>query len=497
MHGFLPFALVCLSAALPTDDPLARFEVAWTAKLPWQTVVDLTAQKGESWDDKLQAAFAALPKTGGVVYLPAGTYAFTSTIRLPSGVILRGATPKQLDARKDDFAPPTRLIFPRYVPRFDGEGTPLDSAFKGIHLAQPGQASQAGLVYLALERGHVRFDDAGDATHTAGSRLFVVGCLLTNAAVADPRIPDKALKQPGWVRFTDRHHAAIHVRGSDLLIAANRLPQSGQENFTMKKVPVRQGKAEVILDEVVFDYDNRPGLYINDYGLGGAGASDPNGTPQTHPWGFRRGIIIRDNYLYHTGRCAIAFAGDGVVCQGNVVRFAPDVYRPTVTGRDRSTGASTNDNRAVQMRGWRWIVKDNDYVVHRNIAADRKYRINDGEGLMHEDHVNSTVKDSVLEGNRGNTYISIYKTAGIDGLIVRNNQIADGIMVVADRNKSRHECKNVRIENNLTSGGPIQLGGEPASNNVIRGNKSTKPAKLILRALAEVKDNQGFTQTEK
>ena len=497
MNGLIPFLALCLSNTLPTEDALARFELAWTAKLPWANVVDLTAQKGDSWDDKLQAAFAALPKTGGVVYLPPGTYNFTRTIRLPSGVILRGATPKQLDARKDDFAPPTRLVFPRYVPKFEGDGTLISSAFKGIHLATPGKASRCGLVYLALERGHVRFDDAGDAQHTAGSQLFVVGCLLTHAAVADPRIPDKKIHQPGWVRFTDRHHAAIHVRGSELLIAANRLPQSGQENFTMKNYPVRQGNKEVVLDEVVFDYDNRPGLYVNDYGLGGAGASDPNGTPETHPWGFRKGIVIRDNYLYQTGRCAIAFAGDGVLCQGNVIRFAAGVYRPTVTGRDRSTGASTNDNRAVQMRGWRWMVKDNDYLVYRNLAADRKYYINDGEGLMHEDHVNSTVKDSLLEGNRGNTYISIYKTAGIDGLIVRNNTIADGIMVVADRNKSRHECRNVRIEGNTTAGGRIHLAGEPSSGNVIRNNKSTKPAKLIVQATAELKDNEGFTPAEK
>jgi hypothetical protein len=497
MDVFLPLVYLCLSAPAPTDDALQRFELPWTGKLPWATVRDLTTEKGDTWDDKLQAALDALAKTGGVVYLPAGTYPFTRTIRLPSGVILRGATPKQLDARKDDFAPPTRLVFPRYVPKLDGDGTPLASAFKGIHLAQPGKASGTGVLFLALERGHLRFDDAGDAAHTAGSRLFVVGCVLTNAAVADPKIPDAALKQPAWLRFTDRHHAAIHVRGSDLLIAGNRLPKSGQENFTMKNFPVRQGKKDVTLDEVVFDYDNRPGLYINDYGLGGAGGNGPDGTPETHPWGFRKGIIIRDNYLYHTGRCAIAFAGDGVRCQGNVIRFAPDVYRPTATGRDRTTGASTNDNRAVQMRGWRWTVKDNDYEVHRNLAADRKYRINDGEGLMHEDHVNSTVKDSVLEGNRGNTYLSIYKTAGIDGLIVRNNTIADGIMVVADRNKSRHKCKNVRIEGNTTAGGPIHLGGDPSEGNVIRNNKSTKPAKLILRATVEQKDNEGFTRAER
>jgi hypothetical protein len=493
----MAWILLLALAAPPKDDPLARFDLSWTAKLPWATVRDVTAEKGTSWDDKFQSAFDALAKTGGVVYVPPGTYELKQTLKLPSGVLLRGATPRQTDARKDDFAPTSRLVFPRFVPRFSGEGTPIDSAFKGIHLAHPGKASDTGVVYLHLERGHIRFDDAGDAAHTAGARLFVVGCLLRHAAVADPRIPDASVMQPAWLRYTDRHHAAIHVRGSDLLIAGNRVPKSGEENFTMKEYPVRAGKMRVVLDEVVFDYDNRPGLYVNDYGLGGAGASGPDGTPETHPWGFRKGIIIRDNYLYHTGRCAIAFAGDGVLCQGNVIRFAPDVYRPTATGRDRTTGASTNDNRAVQMRGWRWVVKDNDYEVHRNIAADRKYRINDGEGLMHEDHVNSTVKDSILEGNRGNTYISIYKTAGIDGLIVRNNTIADGIMVVADRNKSRHECKKVLVEKNVTAGGPITLAGEPSSGNIIRGNRSSKPAKLILRATAEVTENEGFTRAEK
>ena len=78
------------------------------------------------------------------------------------------------------------------------------------------------------------------------------------------------------------------------------------------------------------------------------------------------------------------------------------------------------------MRGWRWVVDGNDYQVHRNWAFDRKYKINDGEGLMHEDHVNSTIHDSVLTNNRGNTYLSLYKTAGIDGLLVEGNDIRLG-----------------------------------------------------------------------
>ena len=73
--------------------------------------------------------------------------------------------------------------------------------------------------------------------------------------------------------------------------------------------------------------------------------------------------MIRDNYIYSTGRTAIAFTGDEVVCAGNVVRFQKDVWRQTNTGLKETSGSSTNDNRAVQMHGYRWRVEDNDYEV--------------------------------------------------------------------------------------------------------------------------------------
>ncbi len=171
--------------------------------------------------------------------------------------------------------------------------------------------------------------------------------------------------------------------------------------------------------------------------------------------------------------------------------------------------ARTNDNRAVEMRGWRWRVSGNDYVVHRNWAYDRKYRINDGEGLMHEDHVNSTIHDSVLTNNRGNTYLSLYKTAGIDGLLIEGNEIllddgrqtiADGaaIFVSADRNSGRYPCRNVRIVENRTSGGGILIAGSPAENNEVKSNRyvGRGKAKIYNRAEAEIADNVGFLVEE-
>ena len=62
------------------------------------------------------------------------------------------------------------------------------------------------------------------------------------------------------------------------------------------------------------------------------------------------------------------------------------------------------------------------------VWIDDDYPINDGEGLMHEDHCNSAIVDSRLVGNRVNSYLSIYKCGPIDGLhqIFNNDRIGPG-----------------------------------------------------------------------
>ncbi|MBE0535586.1 MAG: hypothetical protein IH624_07940 [Phycisphaerae bacterium] len=486
---------LCAAGIAPTDNPVKRYGLNWTDEIAWDNVVRIEDAAGVTTAEKLAAAQAVLAaKGGGVVYFSARTYTFEDSIFVADGVVLRGADPAgTVDARQEAYAPATRFEFPKYLPKFEGEGTPIATAFKGIHLMQPEAASNCGIVNIAINRGHIAFEEA--AEHAAGRNRIVYGCVLRNAAAADTRVPDLKAGQHGWQRFTNRHRAAITVKAAEnILIANNRLPRSGDDNFIMDNFVVQRG----VLDGVVFDYDNRPGMYVNDYGIGGGGGADPKGTPETHPWGFRKGIVIRENYLYMTGRCAISFTGDGVVCADNVVRFADNVWRPTTTGTNRTTGSATNDNRAVQMRGWRWSVTGNDFIVHRNWAADRKYRINDGEGLMHEGHVNSTIKDSRLAGNRGNAYLSLYKTAGVDGLVIENNDIRTGggiaaIYVNANRNADTHPCRNVRIVNNTTAGSGILIAGEPGEKNVIQGNRHIGGGGTIVNeAAAELADNTGY-----
>jgi len=498
-------------AAPPTNNPTAHLGLDWTREIRWANVVDVTQAPGASIMEKLASAQARVAAAGGgVVYFPPGVYRFPDSIQLKNGVVLRGADPAPGSrAVEENYTLSSQLEFPRYVFKAEGEGTPTSTAFKGIYLEDPPGASNCGVVNLAINRGHIHFKESAD--HTCGRRRLVFGCVLRNAARAWDTVPNLQIGQKPWQRWTVGYmNAAIDVKSAeDALIANNRLPRSGEDNFTMNGyVLLDRSRKPVEVDGVVFDYDNRAGIYLNHYGIGGPGGQGPDGTPETHPFGFRKGLIIRDNYVFNTGRCAIGFCGDGVQCLNNVIRFPRGVIRKTVTGQHLSAGSSTNDNRAVEMRGWRWVVSGNDYEVHRNIAADGIYAINDGEGLMHEDHVNSTIKDSVLSRNRGNAYLSLYKTAGIDGLLIEANEIhidpgAGGeaaITVDACRVNEPFPCRNVRILNNTVSGQGISISGsrEGSTGNVIRGNRGVgrpegKPAYLIRnQANAVVEGNEGF-----
>ncbi len=490
----------CPPLAAPTDNPVSKYKLPWTEQFKWNQVFDINDFEGKTPESKFRAAQkAASAKGGGVIFFPEGLYCFSESLKLKDGIVIRGADPKKVtDARKDDYEPKTRFEFPRYKPKLSGNGTPIDTAFKGIYLEEPTTASNCGIVNVSINRGHIHFAEGDD--HTCGKNRLVYGCKLRNAAVADKHVPSAKIGQHAWQRFTARHHAAIHVKSAEnVLIANNRLPQSGDDNFVQKGYILRGRKGKMVVDEgVTFDYDNRPGLYINDFGIGPGGGNGTAGTPKTYPWGFRKGIVIRDNYIYCSGRCAIAFTGDGTICADNVVRFPKGLKRWTATGQRNCTGSSTNDNRAVQMRGYRWVVTGNDYVVHSNIAMPSRYRINDGEGLMHEAHVNSAIVDSKLINNKGNAYISLYRVHGIDGLIVKGNHIKSkgriqAIFVLSGFFKRKFPCKNVTIEDNVTENSGILIEGNPASNNVVRNNRHIGTGGVIRNnAKAKLRNNKGY-----
>ncbi len=507
--GLLLSGGLCAAGHAPIDNPVKRYALDWTDEIKWAQTVCLYDFKGGTPAEKLAVAQALLaPNGGGIVYFPAGTYRFHDSIRLADGVILRGADPDGVvDARREGYAPPTRFEFPKYVPTFEGAGTPKETAFKGIVLADPESASSCGVVNIWINCGHIHFEHGVQARNR-----LVYGCVLQNAALIDEKVPDVTAGQHAWQRFTKWHQAAIDVYvQANALVANNRLPKS-TDHFLQKGyvVVARDGaKTSVTIEEGVwFDYDNRAGICLNGYCIGGGGGLDPKGTPERYPLGFCRGLVISDNYIWSTGRTAIEFTGDGTVCSFNVIRFRPNVRRWTNTGIGMASGSSTNDNRAITARGWGYTVEGNDYLCYRNVAAKGPYYINDGEGIMHEGHCNSAIRNSRIINNKGNAYMSIFHTAGIDGLLIAGNDIRPegpgtdvkiaSIYVNANRQNEKFFCRDVQIINNITAGSGILIAGEPNEKNVIRGNRHVGSVGTIINeAGAVVQDNEGYVPGER
>jgi hypothetical protein len=522
----------------PTDNPVRSFYEfnhkvpRWTDELPWGVVVSVADYEGSAGERFRQAQRDVLQRGGGVVYFPAGTWRFEDNLVLESGCIIRGAAPTGVTSAKDEgYEPPTRFEFPKYEPTFEGEGTPIDTAFKNIRLGTPSSASNCGVVHVAVNRAHIHLGErhAPDQglSHVAGHNRLVFGCKLTNTAYIDRSIPYTDFGQHAWQRYIHRHRAAIHVNAeANLLVANNRMPRSGEDNFLMKdyvlltpldgntkafKPGNREARKVVVEEGVLFDFDNRPCIYANDYGdMGPHGDGVPNGTPDRYPHGFRRGIVIRDNYCFATGRTCISFSGDGTVCADNIIRIPDGIWRPTCKGYETSNASSTNDNRAIRCRGWRWTVSGNDYSVHANRTFNRKHGIGDGEGIMHENHENSIVLGSRVINNKGNAYICFWRVS-VDGLLVEGNDIdlVDHNPPITVRGRKRHNpakvvVRNVRIVNNVTRASRkrdrdwlltgILVSGDVTEDVVIRGNRheGPEPGYIVNEADAQLESNEGY-----
>ncbi len=115
---------------------------------------------------------------------------------------------------------------------------------------------------------------------------------------------------------------------------------------------------------------------------------------------------------FGTGCTAIRSSGDGAYSGHSVVR-------PQNNGKNMDT--FTNNNRAIEVRGWRWTIERNDYEVYSNFnLAGHAY--GDGEGIMHEAFNNVDLRDSRLIGNRGNRCLCVWRIP-VDGLLIQDNDI--------------------------------------------------------------------------
>ncbi len=530
--------------APPRNDPVAHYGLAWTGDFVWDRVLPVTAVEGADWDARIRAGCARLAaEGGGVLYLPAGDYELSDHIRLPSGVVLRGAAPVATgtrnyrigrppapvcDAHDRRFRPPTRLLFPRYRFAAEGEGTPIADAFKGILLAGREAGRQVGVVHLAIEHGHLRLGSRETlAADWHGERdtgrFLVFGCLLRNSAVAGTDVPREW--QHPWQRWSDPRVGAITAFASaDVLVANNRVPLSGDDDFIMpgyrvySSIRARRKGEDPIAREVRFDYDNRSGVRVNAMPVlpqlaiwarhAEIQAAHAAGTVEGSlaPGSLATGIVVADNAIASTGRAAIKCGGRGTRILRNRIRFEPEVVRATTGGRWMD--GHSNGNRAIEIRGWEWEIADNDYEVYSNRTPDgMKY--NDGEGIMHEAWENVGIRDSRLTGNVGNAYLCVWRVP-VRGLLVAGNRIRidPGFHAIFVNGQARPASKRfidlpvteVSILGNTTQGSGIASVGQGTGNR-IAGNRHVPlpggPGLLVDEVGAERTDNRGYALSKK
>ena len=486
----------------PDRRPAFIADVAWTRQILWQQVLNLHKVPGADWDERIEYGQRLLKAVGGgVLFLPAGEYRLKEEILLEDRVVLRGEPFRAADATGVGVPRGTRLLFPAH--RFGRIDEPFDhrDGFRRIRTRES-SASRCGLVDLDLDHG--RIEMRCPRYGPIGSQRLVVGCRLRHAVAIDESLPDLSIGQLRGQRFTDRGRAAVEVDGLfDVLVAGNSIePSSGsvvQRGYVLDTRGGEPGRRDV-----VFDYDNRSGLLVNFFTAGGERFGRRwNGNRWNRPYSFRRGLLIRDNAVFSTGRPAIGFSGQGVVCERNSIRFRPGVVRHTVDGRKISLGSSTNGNRAIEARGHGWSILNNQFEVHSNRTEEGDYTLNDGEGILHEDHANSTVVGARAIGNVGNANISVYRVGAIDGLEVSGNELRlaraqrgrpFAIYVSALRGEHLNSCGGAAVHDNVVESGGILMRGRDAGENRITDNRCLDvPQELVNEASAELRGNVGFS----
>ena len=531
----------CLSALLlsqdiqddiPGDNPARKYEVQWTEGLPWANVkiMDPSDADPDNSFKKLQEELVS--EGGGIIYFPPGQYHFRDHLLVESNIILRGAKPSRtdkfnpavpeeklmpiIDARDRRYELTSQLRFPEY------DGTNRESSFKGIRAKYPETASNIAVVDLEIHNGHILIGTKealvkkGTISPASGN-IMIYGNILKNTAVADTIIPIPGQSENQiWI---DRELGAITVyAGENILVAYNRIPRSGESNFIMKdfllypSMESWKEKSGMISTEVWFDYDNRSGIRVNfiplveglrvwkDYALFEEACQNGGIEKLVTPGSMAKGIIIRDNYVFSTGKGGIKSTGWGSYIGYNIIRCYPDYPLPTYNGQYMN--AFVNDTRAVEIRGWEWIIEGNDFEVYSNYTPDG-VKYNDGEGLMHESWENIGIRNSIMRNNTGNQYLCFWRVP-VNGLLIEGNRIrtklewhaifVNGQTRFSPDRLADLPVNNVVIKNNITEGGGIRLLGKGEGNRV-EGNLHTlnKEASIIDRTGAEIKNNQGYT----
>ena len=489
----------------PTDNPIAakygNNAYPWTEAIKWDCVYNIQDFSGATMGDRFQAARDAAA-AGGVIYFPAGTYRFNDNLYLNDGIVLRGETPAVTDAKSQDYSPPSQLVFPKYEPRLSGNGTPNETAFKKILTANSDRDSNLGLINLDINRAAISL--VGNSETGNNKNIIVFGIGSNNVAEPDPNVPDLSF-QAAWMRFSYRFGTNIKLQAKEnILVANNRINDAPTDNYEQPGYQVRSRDQKSVVtyqdgSKVPFNYTDHYGIVVNRSKSGGFQLA---ATPNSEPGLFRKGLVIRDNWVYHTMRVGIHASGDGLVIQDNQITDNP---RKTSwvhpTGLREPRGADTFENRAIDWSGWNVKVEGNEYEVYRHRILDSKYFSTDGEGILIQECCGGTkVNGATIKNNQGNGYIGFYKNQDIKNVIIEGNQLSDNITntpliyVVADTNNRPYQMEDVTVENNTVEGSILVKASAGGQRNLIKNNQGNNRGNIEASCHVNVRGNSGFEE---
>jgi hypothetical protein len=493
-----------ISSNTPQDNPIAaKYKdnaFNWTNNIKWNCIYNIKDFPASTIDASFNAArHAASANGGGVVYFPSGTYDFADNIYLKDGVVIRGDTPTVNDAKSSSYNPSTKLVFPQYQPSFSGSGTPNNTAFKKILTTNLKKDSNIGVVNVDINRAAIDFSSPEYSEKNTNQNIIIFGVRSNNVATPEPRVPESF--QNPWQRYSHRFAANIQIQAfANVLISNNRLNDAVTDNFNQPNYIIKQlrGNSTVMYPEgerAKFNYTDHYGISLNRFSSPKELPNQPNRFPNF----FRKGLVIQDNWVYHTMRVAIHATGDGLIIRNNQIKDekSKQVWVDS-TGTKQPQNAATFENRAIDWSGWNVTIDGNDYEVYRHKISGGNYESIDGEGILIQECCGGTSVNGVkISNNTGNSYIGIYKVPQVKNVLIAGNKIltnitnTPAIYVDADTNGSKNRMDNVKIENNMLSNGILARASNGGSDNFIQGNRSNN-GDLSYSCGIKVENNIGF-----
>lgn len=491
------------------DNPIANKygsdAYTWTNQIKWNCTYNIKDFQGNTALEQYNAARdAAVANGGGVVYFPAGIYQFADHLYLKDGVVIRGETPSTDNAKSINYQPPTQFVFPEYEPQLSGNGTSNNTGFKKILTTLPNSDSNIGIVNVDINRAGIYL--LGNIDIVKSQNILIYGIRSNNVADPIPNIPVRSY-QSAWLRYSDPFAANIKINAyANILVSNNRLNDAITDNYEQPGYQIQDVDDRTIITyteggKVPFDYGNHYGIVVNRVKVEGneldfALAADSD----TEPGLFRRGIAIRDNWIYHTMRAAIRAAGEGLLIQDNEIKDKVDKQwwtNPWGTGLPEKN--VTYENRAIDWAGWNVLIEGNRYEVYRHRLLDSKELSVDGEGILIQECCGGTqVKGVEIIANEGNAYIGLYKVPVIENVRIARNKLFSAepktilFWIVADTNKESHAMDNVLIEDNITNGSMIVKASNGGRVNKVKNNLGVSGGSIRYSCHVQVEGNQGL-----